>query len=92
MSFLFAFHIFIILKFLWFGDFLFSIYFIFWDDFNGFDDFGIIALVATMGVSIHAQDTSVMSSRTISFSSISSNSVCPNFSFVDVSHASTSMS
>ncbi len=66
--------------------------FLLWDDLNGFDDFGIIALVATMGVSIHAQDANVMSFGTISFSSVSSNSVCPNFSFVDVSHASTSMS
>jgi hypothetical protein len=45
-----------------------------------------------MGASIHAQDTNVMSSKTILFYGVSCNSVCPNFSFVDVSHVSTSMS
>jgi hypothetical protein len=45
-----------------------------------------------MEASIHAQDTNVMSFGTTPFSSVSSNNVCPNFSFVDVFHASTSMS
>jgi hypothetical protein len=44
-----------------------------------------------MGASIHAQDANVMSFGTIPFL-FSSNNVCPNFNFVDVSHASTSMS
>jgi hypothetical protein len=45
-----------------------------------------------MGSSIHVQDANVMSSKTTLHFSVSSNCVCPNFSFVDVSHASTSMS
>ncbi len=41
---------------------------------------------------MHAQDANIMSFGTIPFFGVSSNNVCPNFSFVDVFHVSTSMS
>jgi hypothetical protein len=42
-----------------------------------------------MGASIHVLDANVMSSKINPFPRVSSTNVCPNFSFVDVSHAST---